>query len=284
MSSLPDTEKFIEKINRLNKEKNKKKKKQIFLSCTQLGSKIIKNHIINKKKFVIINLNAKSKKKLIHISELISKILGSKLSQNEKGDKTVFVTPDLNAIKNNNYKIDANIRYHQSNIGGSLHTDGPQLNSTPNLVIMCCLKNSSRGGVSILADGEKIYNYIKRIKPKIIKILSRKFYFERRGFKKNSNYIFEAPIFKKNKNFFEFRYLREYIVNAYKIKNKTISKEKLKSMDFLDKCLGMKNMPSKYKLSEGQIILINNKSMAHGRTSFNINKLEQRKIMRIWLK
>ena len=62
MSSLPDTEKFIEEINRLNKEKNKKKKKQIFLSCTQLGSKIIKNHIINKKKFVIINLNAKSKK------------------------------------------------------------------------------------------------------------------------------------------------------------------------------------------------------------------------------
>ena len=62
MSSLPDTEKFIEEINRLDKEKNKKKKKQIFLSCKQLGSKIIENYIINKKKFVIINLNTKSKK------------------------------------------------------------------------------------------------------------------------------------------------------------------------------------------------------------------------------
>lgn len=284
MSTLIDTKKFIKEIHNLKKEKNKKKKEQIFLTCKQLGSKIIENYIVNKKKFLIINLNTKNKKKLIDLSELISKILGLKVSQNKKGDKTVFVTPDVDAIKKNNYKIDTSIRYHQSNIGGSIHTDGPQLNSTPNIVIMCCLANSAKGGVSILVDGEKIYNYIKKKNPKIIKTLSKKFYFERRGFKKNLNYIFKAPIFKKNKKSLEFRYLREYIINAYKIKDKKISKEKLKSLDFLDKCLGIKNMQSKYKLSEGEIIIINNKLMAHGRTSFNLNKLEQRKIMRIWLK
>ena len=51
------------------------------------------------------------------------------------------IKPDINKIlklKNKNKKIKSVLRYHQTNLGGSIHSDGPQLSSPPKFIIMAC--------------------------------------------------------------------------------------------------------------------------------------------------
>ena len=38
------------------------------------------------------------------------------------------------------------LRYHQTNLGGSIHSDGPQLDTPPNYVAMACLNQAEKGG------------------------------------------------------------------------------------------------------------------------------------------
>ena len=53
----------------------------------------------------------------------------------------------------------------------------------------------------------------------------------------------------------------------------------------LDRMLNKKKFQKKYKLKMGDMIIINNNILAHGRTGFSINgKKNLREIVRIWLK
>jgi len=145
------------------------------------------------------------------------------------------------------------------------------------------VQNSSRGGDSILVSGEKVFYYIKKNKNKLSKILRNKFYFERRGFKCSNNNIFYKKIFEINKKKFEMRYLREYIDTAYKIKKIQMKNENIKALNYLDRCLNMKKLQTRMRMQTGDVIIINNKAMAHGRSEFTINKKKPRKLLRIWL-
>ena len=79
------------------------------------------------------------------------------------------------------------------------------------------------------------------------------------------------------------RYLREYIDAAYKILNKKIPTDQLIALKYLDELLYKRNFQTRFKLKEGEIVVINNKILAHGRTTFIIGKSKPRKILRVWL-
>ena len=59
---------------------------------------------------------------------------------------------------------------------------------------------------------------------------------------------------------------------------------KNEALNILDKLLVKKEFQSKYKLNEGDIIILNNNYLAHGRSSFKLNISNQRSLMRIWVK
>ena len=149
---------------------------------------------------------------------------------------------------------------------------------------MTCLQNSKSGGESIVVNGEKIFKFIKSNKKKFFKHLTSNVYFERRGFKKDQSYIFKKPIFKtQNRKFKYMRYLKDYIVSAYKIKKTLIKDELENAFNYLDNCLESQKFQKVYKMRKGDIIIINNHKMAHGRKKFSINKTNQRKILRVWV-
>ena len=146
---------FLNYTKKFNKEKNKLIKKSYLSKIKKIGLKILKE-----KDFFTINLKTRNNIEIKKLTEIISSALGSKISQNHKKEKTVIVTPNVGLIKNYGNNINNKIRYHQSNLGGSLHTDGPQLSVTPNILIMSCLNNSIKGGDSVIISGKDIYNYI----------------------------------------------------------------------------------------------------------------------------
>ena len=246
--------------------------------------RFIRKKIFKNNNFYLFNLKDENQKNLIKKTNFIAGLIGKQVSQNKKGEKNIFVTPNINKINKFKGKIKENLRYHQTNLGGSIHTDGPQMKIPPKFVIMTCLHNSKTGGESILVNGEKIFKHIKKNKLNFFNKLNEKVFFERRGFKKTKNYIFKKSIFNTyKKRFLYIRYLKDYIISAYKIKKINLCSNLKSSLTYLDSCLENKKFQKKYKMQVGDIIIINNHKMAHGRMSFSINKNNQRKILRVWV-
>jgi alpha-ketoglutarate-dependent taurine dioxygenase len=270
-------------VNTIYKEKNNLKIKNLYKEGKKLATELKVKAIQNKPKYCLINFKDINSKVLEKKTYILSNLLGKKINQNYKKKKIIVVTPNIDLLKKYKKKINDKLRYHQTNKGGSIHTDGPQINNTPPILLMSCVQNSSRGGDSILVSGEKVFYYIKKNKNKLSKILRNKFYFERRGFKCSNNNIFYKKIFEINKKKFEMRYLREYIDTAYKIKKIQMKNENIKALNYLDRCLNMKKLQTRMRMQTGDVIIINNKAMAHGRSEFTINKKKPRKLLRIWL-
>ncbi len=251
---------------------------------------MIKNNIensLNQEPYYKIIRNFKSNKNLKKTFLNFAKNLGNILPQNKENKKVLEIKPNLKKIsqlKKKKTKIKSVLRYHQTNLGGSIHSDGPQLSSPPRYIIMACEKNSLKGGETILVNTLKIYNFLKKKNPGILKILKKNFYFERRGFNFSNKNVFLKPIFFKSEKKFIFRYLRDYIEKGYQIKKNTISKNQLKAFNYLDKLLSDKKFYKKTKLNRGDLVVLNNHILAHGRTAFKIqSKKNIRKLYRIWI-
>ena len=269
---------FINSLHNYINEKNKKN-----LNTLKKNFDKLKIDVLNKdQKYVILKKLGKNKKDLSEKMLAIGKI-SNLVAQNYKKDLIVEVKPKIDLINKigNRKKIKKTLRYHQTNLGGSIHTDGPQLNTPPKYILMGCVNNSKRGGLSIILDSKKIYDAVRKNK-KFKNLLYKKFYFERRGF--TGKKILLKKIFTVDKKNFIFRYLRDYIDSAYNIVKKEISPKKLELLNFIDNLMYNKKFHVKYKLLKGDVIILNNYRLAHGRTNFAINqKNTQRNLLRMWL-
>lgn len=273
-------------INHLITEYNLKASrlsKGFFLKEGRRYANYIKKNILEKKNFYVFKLNKKNQYNIEKNIILFSSLFGKHIYQNYKKEKYIDVSPNYKLIKKYKKKQNEKLRYHQTNKGGSIHTDGPQLLNPPKTVFLGCVNNNVLGGFSILVDGKKLYNHIKKKNIKLLKRLEKKFLFERRGFKFKNRNILQKPIFEIKKNF-KVRYLSEYVTTAYKKLNKKLTHEQFLSLKMLDNSMANKKLQKKIKLNRGDILIINNHTTLHGRTAFKLNSYNSRKLKRIWSK
>ena len=122
-------DKFLIEFNlAVKKYLNKDSRGKIHNSLKKQIQILKKNFLDKGNKFVILNNFSTNKEKVIKFS----KLLGKTLAQNKSGKKFLIVKPNLKKLKSkSNKKIRENLRYHQTNLGGSIHSDGPQLVSPP---------------------------------------------------------------------------------------------------------------------------------------------------------
>lgn len=249
--------------------------------------KFIKDNFLDKDKYHLIIKNfGKTPKRIKRNIIDFSKKFGKVLKQDKFGKQFAEITPDIKKIKKKKIKKkDIKLRYHQTNTGGFIHSDGPQLNNPPKYVLMACNKNATRGGYSILSSIEKILLHLKKKDKKTLSILKKKFLFEKRGFYfKNQSKVHKKPIIESYNNNFRFRYLRDYMHEAYRLKSIKLSSVQIKALNQLDKLLSKKENQYLYKLNEGDVLLLNNYKLAHGRSAFNINNGSNRSLIRVWFR
>ena len=63
-----------------------------------------------------------------------------------------------------------------------------------------------------------------------------------------------------------------------------MKKSQLLALKKLDQMLTEKKYQKRYKLNKGDIILLNNNILAHGRTKFKVTKDNNRTLLRAWIK
>ena len=77
--------------------------------------------------------------------------------------------------------------------------------------------------------------------------------------------------------------MKEYIVTGYEKAKKSMNDSRIEALNYLDKALNLKKNQIKLKMKKGNLIVINNKFTAHGRTNFIIDKRYPRKFLRVWV-
>ncbi len=259
--------------------------KEVKMDTNNIAKYAKKDLIFLKKDYTIIKNIDNRKNELKNKVIKISKSFGKLLMQNSKGNKILEIKPKKKLKVFTKKLKKEKLRYHETNLGGSIHTDGPQLNNPPNFVFMACINQAKTGGYSTLVNTKKIYNFLHKNKKSFLKILTKKFYFEKRGFsKEKGKSVLAKPIFKKDKNKITFRYLREYIESGYKLKKKKLTNNQIKCLNYLDNLLLSKKFSVNFKLNKGDLLILNNNYVAHGRTKFALEKNNSRQLIRVWVK
>ncbi len=156
-------------------------------------------------------------------------------------------------------------RYHQTHEGGSIHTDNVNIPDYWDYLIFSCVAQAPKGGQSLIVDGNKVYEILKKKFPKKLKILERNFWFEKRGL---SNSLFKSPIILNKRKLIKFRYLRPYLESAHKKARDLLTNEQIKALNVLDSILENSRYQKRFKLKEFQTLVTLDFRILHGRTSF----------------
>jgi hypothetical protein len=193
---------------------------------------------------------------------LIGRLLGEPTEQSREGAKVIQVYD-----RDRTRRMEDGARYHQTRQGGSLHTDNVNRPQTWDYLMMACVAPAMLGGESIVVSGLTVHDVLQRYAPRALEVLAEDFWWECRGF---SDDFFRAPVL-----FFDwrgepqFRYLREYLESAHRRQGEPLRDEQLWALDALDAVLELSELQFRCRLAPGEILVIDDLQMFHGRTSFS---------------
>jgi hypothetical protein len=193
---------------------------------------------------------------------LIGRLLGEPIEQSREGIKVIQVYD-----RDRTRRMEDGARYHQTRQGGSIHTDNVNRPQTWDYLMMVCMAPAMLGGESIVVSGLTVHDMLAARAPAVLEVLAGNFWWECRGF---SDDFFEAPVlFYGPQGEPRFRYLREYLESAHRRRGVPLRDEQLWALDSLDSVLELSELQFRCTLKPGEILVIDDLQIFHGRTSFS---------------
>lgn len=157
--------------------------------------------------------------------------------------------------------------YSRSNRGGGYHTDGTFLQEIPYYAALICLRQASRGGDSVLIDSRKLYKELSTNHREALEYLQRDFYFDCCGQLPGVEYR-SKPIISRTDSSLSVQYLRSYIDEGHAKAGVPLAEGAVESLDLFDSLMGREEFQQVYKLNPGEMLILNNSMMLHGRRPF----------------
>ncbi|MGJ5673487.1 MAG: TauD/TfdA family dioxygenase [Nostochopsis sp.] len=150
-----------------------------------------------------------------------------------------------------------------------IHTDGAFEIESPKIVAMQCEKSSKNGGLSQIVYAESVYEYLKEnYTQELQKLFTYPLNITR------GNLTATRSIFIEKKGKITMTYRADSIISV------TIPPQIENAYEIIRKYVNDTRNQFIFKLKENQIILFDNTSILHGRTSFPDH--EKRKLNRLW--
>tara|TARA_B100000579_G_scaffold67017_1_gene50133 strand:+ start:5094 stop:6203 length:1110 start_codon:yes stop_codon:yes gene_type:complete len=151
------------------------------------------------------------------------------------------------------------------------HTDNPYRKPVPCIQLLHCLENEVNGGLSTLVDGFAVATYLKKKNKDLFKILTQtkvRFRFvDTSTILENWGELIELD---ENKNIKQVRYSTRLDYVPALEKNKL---EKFyKARKLLSNLYASPKFEMRFKLEKGDLIMMDNHRLLHGRTSYDVNE------------
>lgn len=195
--------------------------------------------------------------------------LGVPVRQNLKGDL-------LGAVENVGDISKKETRVYETNLYLPYHTD------LSDVFGLMCVRPAKSGGLTSLVSSGAVYNEILEKYPEYLGVFYRPMYYAHLG-KDSSN---KAPIFSYHEGKLSCRYLRQYIELGAALQERPLSRVEMEAMDVFDRIIHDEAIRLDMMLEPGDLLLANNYSVMHSRTSFeDFDEIEKRrKLVRLWVK
>ncbi|NEP42504.1 MAG: TauD/TfdA family dioxygenase, partial [Okeania sp. SIO2H7] len=151
-----------------------------------------------------------------------------------------------------------------------LHTDGSFALDPPKIVALQCEVTVARGGLTTIGDGKLLYDFLAGTNPRgLLNLFEPDTMTVQREKRKSTK-----PIFEECGGITRIRFRWD---DAVKI---SIKPEDLATIETIKSFLRKPENMLQFKLKPGQILIMDNARILHGRTAFN--KGEKRHLNRIW--
>lgn len=214
---------------------------------------------------------------------IVSHLVGDFVPQDSSGLR-------IRVVRNRGTRIGEGdrARYSDSRFGGSLHTDGAQLPlPVPDYFTLFCVRRAVSGGAFRMVCLSTVLDRLSRRAADAPAVLRRPFHFDRRGeMDADRRRTARKPVLFSLRGEPAITYLREYIDSGHACEEACpLGATERAALDALDATLNEPDLAVEGYLNPGELLILNNTRLLHGRTTFvDAEELERQRFMwRIWL-
>lgn len=176
------------------------------------------------------------------------------------------------------------VRYSETRQGGSLHSDGCHHPQVPDLFTLHCIRQARSGGTLLLVHVDDLLEQL-RAEPAVLDALRQPVHFDSRaGHADGVPRTVRRPVLDTSGGTARIYYMRDYIDSAHRrTEVPALSAEQIKAFDILDGLLNHPSLQRKRRLRPGEMIVVNNRVVLHGRTAFPAEAGPGRLLLRTWI-
>ncbi len=145
----------------------------------------------------------------------------------------------------------------------ALHTDRAKFPGPPRLLGMLCIRPARHGGESVLVSGHAVHNVLLRSRPDVLPDLYQDFHFGR-----GPDFEHIYPVFRRSAGRLHVQYNRYWITRGHQEHGIPLSTAQVAALNAFDEVLADPRMALRVRLRRGDLLLMDNMAILHGRTSF----------------
>lgn len=206
--------------------------------------------------------------------------LGQPIRQGIDHDRRLFTVADKGAANTDPTRIGASPRRSPK------HSDNGSLEPRPPCYLgLYCFRSASAGGESTLITARTIHDVIAAERPDLLPI-----YFDTYHFRAPQAHVWRTrgptirkPILEWHKGELRIHYARVMIEPGMEMAGTPLTDRQREALDYLDEVLERPELNFRHLLREGEMLVINNLVMLHGREAFAPGTQGGRTLKRLWM-
>lgn len=198
--------------------------------------------------------------------------LGTAIEQSKSGEL-------INDLQDTGLKIgDPKSRWINASGPSPLHTD------PCDLLVMLSVEEAARGGETELASCVAAHNEMLRRHPDLLEILYEPLYHKLPDWYEGAEEYYPLPTFSSYQGYFSCTHRRYLVEDAQKHTDAPrLSEKQIQALDKLDEVYNDPKFKLTTRLMPGDLLVMNNLLLVHGRTAFTDDATSRRHLMRLWI-
>jgi alpha-ketoglutarate-dependent taurine dioxygenase len=244
--------------------------------------KDVRDHLDEGPGFVVLDrlpLDRMSREEAVDLYWLLGNLLEPPVAQEWKG--TVIYD-----VRHDGQSFTENTRGALTPAGLEMHNDSSMGEAPPNYVSLMCLATARSGGMSIVSSALAAHNYFLRERPALLRRLYEPFYRDHQEYQATdaaaTNF---RPVFAWDGQL-RTRFNARHTFRGYEKTGRVLDEAGAEAVTRMENFLGDPANRLDLWLEPGQIQILNNRVIVHGRTPYEDHEEPDRRrhLVRLWLR
>jgi alpha-ketoglutarate-dependent taurine dioxygenase len=190
-------------------------------------------------------------------------------------------------VRHDGGDYDADTRGAATPVGLEMHNDSSMGEAPPNYISLMCVNTAKTGGTSIASSSLAAHNHLRATRPDLLQRLYAPFYRDHQRYQAAdaaaTNF---RPVFAREPHGVRTRFNARHIFRGYEKTGRTLDALGVEAVQALDGFLSAPENRLDFALERGQIQILNNRVIVHGRTPYEDHAEPERRrhLVRLWLR